>query len=89
MLYENVLGKIPKLQIKKKYFKLLFQLTSLLLLTVGRNIYIIYGDFEFFLDDGIIPIPRLLIVAGALMFTVAFFGMIGAFRESTLLTNTV
>lgn len=61
----------------------------MLLILVGRTIEEIFGDFEFFLDDRMLPVPTLLVAVGAIMLIVACFGVIGAFKESTLLTNIV
>lgn len=61
----------------------------MLLILVGRTIEAIFGDFEFFLDDRMLPVPTLLVAIGVIMLIVACFGVIGAFKESTLLTNIV
>lgn len=74
-----------------KYFLIvinaLFLLTSLLLITVGRTIQSIYSDFSHFLDDHFMSVPALLVGVGAVMMVVALFGVVGAFKESTMLTN--
>jgi len=66
---------------------LMFLLTSVLLITVGTAIQSIYGDFSQFLDSHFLSIPSLLVAVGFIMLVVAIFGVIGAFRESTMLTN--
>lgn len=66
-----------------------FKLTSVLLITVGTTIQSIYGDFSQFLDNHFMSIPSLLVAVGAIMLIVATFGVIGAFKESTMLTNIV
>ncbi|KAG4071854.1 hypothetical protein HA402_006015 [Bradysia odoriphaga] len=66
---------------------LMFLLTSILLITVGTTIQSIYGDFKEFLDNHFMSIPSLLVAVGFVMLVVAAFGIIGAFKESTMLTN--
>jgi len=66
---------------------LMFLLTSVLLITVGTTIQTIYGDFSQFLDDHFLSIPTLLVAVGFIMLVVALFGVLGAFKESTMLTN--
>lgn len=66
---------------------LMFLLTSVLLITVGTTIQSIYGDFSQFLDDHFMSVPSLLVAVGFVMLVVATFGVIGAFKESTMLTN--
>jgi len=66
---------------------LMFLLTSVLLITVGTTIQTIYGDFSQFLDSHFLSIPTLLAAVGFVMLVVATFGVIGAFKESTMLTN--
>jgi len=66
---------------------LMFLLTSVLLITVGTTIQSIYGDFSEFLDNHFLSIPSLLVAVGFVMLVVATFGVIGAFKESTMLTN--
>lgn len=66
-----------------------WQTTSLLMITVGRTVQSIFGEFSEFLEDGFTYVPTLLIVCGAVMLVVAAFGVFGAIRESTLLTNIV
>lgn len=66
---------------------LMFLLTSVLLITVGTTIQTIYGDFSQFLDNHFMSIPSLLVAVGFVMLIVATFGVIGAFKESTMLTN--
>lgn len=48
-----------------------------------------YGDFNVFLDGAFISVPVFLTAVGAIMLLVAMFGMFGAFKESTMLTNVV
>jgi len=66
---------------------LMFLLTSVLLITVGTTIQTIYGDFSQFLDSHFMSIPSLLVAVGVIMLIVAVFGVAGAFKESTMLTN--
>jgi len=66
---------------------LMFLLTSVLLITVGTTIETIYGDFSQFLDNHFLSIPTLLVAVGVIMLLVAIFGVVGAFKESTMLTN--
>jgi len=66
---------------------IMFLLTSILLITVGTTIQSIYGDFRQFLDSHFMSIPSLLVAVGFVMLVVATFGVVGAFKESTMLTN--
>lgn len=66
-----------------------FQLTSTLLLTVGGAIQTLYNDFNHFLDDNFLSVPALMVAIGIMMLIVAAFGVIGALKESTMLTNIV
>lgn len=61
----------------------------MLLILVGRTISSMYGDFTVFLDGVFISVPVFLTVVGVSMLLVAVFGMFGAFKESTMLTNVV
>lgn len=64
-----------------------FQLTSVLLITVGTTIQTIFGDFEHFLDSHFLSPPALLVAIGVIMLIVATFGCFGALKESTMLIN--
>lgn len=59
------------------------------MIAVGRTVQSIFDEFGEFLDDIFTSVPTLLVVCGAVMLVVAAFGVFGAIRESTLLTNIV
>lgn len=59
------------------------------MITVGRTVQSIFGEFSEFLEEDFKSVATLLIVCGAVMLIVAAFGVLGAIRESTLLTNIV
>ncbi|XP_015110283.1 CD63 antigen [Diachasma alloeum] len=61
----------------------LFVLTGVMIISVGTTIYAVYEDFRHFLDPSYFSPATLLIVVGALVFLIAFFGCCGAIKEST------
>lgn len=61
----------------------LFVLTGVMIISVGTTIYAVYEDFRHFLDPSYFSPATLLIVVGALVFFIAFFGCCGAIKEST------
>ncbi|XP_011306308.1 CD63 antigen [Fopius arisanus] len=61
----------------------LFVLTGVMIISVGTTIYALYDDFKDFLDPTYFSPATLLIVVGALVFLIAFFGCCGAVKEST------
>lgn len=72
-----------------KNWTLIFQISSILLMIVGGTIRTIYNDFSHFLEDHFISVPTFMVVIGFFMLFVALFGVFGAFKESTMLTNIV
>lgn len=63
-------------------FNLVFVVTGVLLLSVGAVILGLYDIYSNILDDRFLSAPALLIVVGAIVFVVSFFGCCGAVKEN-------
>lgn len=61
----------------------LFVLTGIMIIFVGTKTFAIFDDFYYFLVPIYFSPATLLIVVGALIFVIAFFGCCGAIKEST------
>lgn len=68
---------------------LYFQITGIILLSVGLTVKGYYNEYEHFLNNKYIYASDLLIVIGCVIFIVAFLGCCGAIKESPCLTLTV
>lgn len=66
-----------------------FQLTAIMIISIGMTIQTIYSDFEIFIDDHFMSPPTLLVAIGILLLFVSSFGCVGAIKESTMLINIV
>lgn len=60
-----------------------------MIISVGTTIYAVYEDFRHFLDPSYFSPATILIVVGALIFIIAFFGCCGAIKESTCMVLVV
>lgn len=60
-----------------------------LLMSIGATISAIYTDFGMFMEEHHFKASALLVTIGVVIFLVAFFGCVGAVRESTMLINIV
>ncbi|XP_043467515.1 CD63 antigen [Leptopilina heterotoma] len=70
-------------------FNFIFAICGLALLTVGAIFYIKIYDVSSRLDEGFPPaIPIFLLVIGAIIFVIAFFGCCGAIRDSHCMVVT-
>ncbi|CAH1118937.1 unnamed protein product [Phaedon cochleariae] len=65
----------------------MFVLIGFLLLSIGLTIKTIYSDFDHFLVDHYYDAAKLAIALGIIIFFVAFFGCIGAVKQSVCLIN--
>ncbi|KOC60444.1 CD63 antigen, partial [Habropoda laboriosa] len=65
-----------------------FQLTGIILLSIGIVIHGVYYKYQHFLDNKFLSVPSLLIAIGAIIFLIAFFGCCGAVRENYYLIIT-
>ncbi|KAJ8985275.1 hypothetical protein NQ317_007062 [Molorchus minor] len=65
----------------------MFVLVGFLLISIGTTIKAIYSDFEEFMVDHYYSASNLAIAIGIIIFFVAFFGCIGAIKESVCLVN--
>ncbi|XP_070504184.1 23 kDa integral membrane protein-like [Chironomus tepperi] len=70
------------------FFNFLFLISGLGILIAGIVVLHDVTDFNHFLDDRITAPPIILIVAGLLIFLIAFFGCYGALKESPKLLYT-
>lgn len=66
-----------------------FQITGIILLSIGIVIHGIYHNYQHFLDNKFLSVPSLLIAIGAIIFFIAFFGCCGAVRENYCMIITV
>jgi CD63 antigen len=70
-------------------FNLIFALSGLALLVLGALYFFKVGDFQPALEHSPIGVaPILLIILGAIVFVIAFFGCCGAIRESSCMLTT-
>lgn len=60
-----------------------------LLISIGTTIKAIYTTIDHFVEEHYYNASDLAIAVGFIIFFVALFGCIGAFRESVCLINTV
>jgi len=68
---------------------LIFQITGVVILTIGAVILAEYGTYEALLDGNYFSTPGLLIAIGVIIFLVAFFGCCGSIRENYCMVLTV
>jgi len=59
-----------------------FVITGIVILSVGLTVQGIYHGYTDFLDSQFFTLPTFLIVIGAIIFFIAFFGCFGAQREN-------
>lgn len=67
----------------------MFQITGIVILTIGAVILGEYGTYEALLDGNYFSTPGLLISIGVIIFIVAFFGCCGSIRENYCMVLTV
>lgn len=80
-----------KFSVKKNYNNhiFFFQITGIILLTIGLVIHGVYSNYHHFLDDRFFSVPSLLIAIGSIIFIIAFFGCCGAIKENYCMIVTV
>lgn len=66
-----------------------FQITGIILLSIGVAIHGVYHNYQHFLDNKFLSVPSLLIAIGTIIFFIAFFGCCGAIRENHFMIITV
>lgn len=66
-----------------------FQITGIILLSIGSLVHGVFYNYEHFLDSRYFSVPSLLIVVGSIIFFIAFFGCCGAVRENYCMIITV
>lgn len=66
-----------------------FQITGIIILSVGASIKAYYDGYSTFLDTKYFSTPNLLIAIGTIVFIVAFFGCCGAVKENFCMVVTV
>lgn len=64
------------------YFYLYFQITGIIILSVGVSVKAYYNNYSTFLDTKYFSTPNLLIAIGAIIFLISFLGCYGAIKES-------
>ncbi|XP_066145971.1 CD63 antigen-like [Euwallacea fornicatus] len=69
-------------------FNFFFVLTGIIIISVGFSAKAYFNEFDHLLDDKYFYVSDLLIVVGAVIFIIAFFGCCGAAKENACLTNT-
>jgi CD63 antigen len=67
---------------------LLFALAGLVVIGVGAHIQIAAAHYLDFLADTYLNTPIFIIIAGVVIFIIAFFGCIGAWRENACMVYT-
>ncbi|KAH8418838.1 hypothetical protein KR222_001031 [Zaprionus bogoriensis] len=63
-------------------FNLIFLITGIILIGVGAGVGSIYTGYEIFLTGNFFSIPTFLIVIGAFIIVITFFGCWGALKEN-------
>lgn len=69
-------------------FNFFFVLTGVIIISVGVSAKAYFNEFDHLLDDKYFYVSDLLIVIGAIIFCIAFFGCCGAAKENACLTTT-
>lgn len=69
-------------------FNFLFTITGIILIGVGAKTSGIFEGYESFLEQKYFSLPTFLIVIGAFIFIIAFFGCCGAIRENYCMVFT-
>lgn len=59
-----------------------FQITGIIILSVGVSVKAYYSDYSTFLDTKYFSTPNLLIAIGAIIFLISFLGCYGAIKEN-------
>ncbi|KAH8374398.1 hypothetical protein KR009_006951, partial [Drosophila setifemur] len=62
--------------------KSLYQITGIILIAVGAGVGAVYTGYELFLAGKFFSIPTFLIVIGAFIIVISFFGCWGALKEN-------
>lgn len=63
-------------------FNLIFAITGIVFIAVGTVILVVYSGYNNFMDSWFFAAPVLMIVVGAIVFIVSFFGCCGAVKEN-------
>lgn len=61
---------------------LVVQLSGLAVIVVGAFVLAEVGSYSYFLENQVLAPPLILIVAGAVVFFIAFLGCCGAIKEN-------
>ena len=67
-------------------FNIIFLLTGVILIAVGVGVAATFSEYELFLVSKFFSIPTFLIVTGAFIIFISFFGCWGSLRENYCLT---
>ncbi|XP_076293582.1 CD63 antigen [Lasioglossum baleicum] len=63
-------------------FNLIFAITGIVFIAVGTVILVVYSGYNNFMDSWFFAAPVFMIVIGAVVFVVSFFGCCGAVKEN-------
>lgn len=69
--------------------ELLFQITGIIILSVGLSVQGVYHGYSEFLSSQFLTLPVFLITIGSIIFFVAFFACYGAMKENYCMILTV
>ncbi|XP_023310182.1 CD63 antigen-like [Anoplophora glabripennis] len=69
-------------------FNIFFSITGVIIISVGISAKAYYHEFDTFLDNKYFYVSDLLIIVGAIIFLIAFFGCCGAVKENSCMTTT-
>ncbi|KAK4875853.1 hypothetical protein RN001_012275 [Aquatica leii] len=64
------------------FFNLIFAISGIGIITAGAIVLSDVGEFSHFMENRMLATPIVLIVAGVIIFIIAFLGCFGAIRES-------
>lgn len=78
-----------KIAIPKYWRNFVFQITGIIILSVGVTVQGIYNGYNEFLSSQFLTLPVFLIVIGSIIFLVTFFGCFGAWKSNYCMILTV
>nr|XP_031848131.1 23 kDa integral membrane protein-like [Nomia melanderi] len=71
------------------FFNLIFAITGIVFIAVGTVILVVYSGYSNFMDTWFFAAPVFMIIIGAVVFLVSFFGCCGAVKENHCMIITV
>ncbi|EEB16799.1 CD63 antigen, putative [Pediculus humanus corporis] len=70
------------------FFNLLFALTGVAILVIGGLLQSVYHNYSQFVNENFTFLPILIIVTGAVIFIITFFGCCGTVKENHCMIST-